>query len=256
VHPDSPLTDNICRPLALPVSITGQRSLQPHHVHPEQHPPPQRPPLTASQYQRSIYRGDTGRLAQAAQQQPGAASVSQATNGMLPAQSSAEQSAPTKPVPVLQEPGTIPETSNGPTDAAQELPVVPAAGASAAVAALSPTENSAPEGSSKPPPGQPGAVPGSSKAEQSQQTHQLSSSSTPAAPAVHPQPLHMPPLPPPTVHHVQMGTAEVNDILKVPFCFNGSLKRCVNEIICPDHPAWPSEIKDVQQKPSQSSVFC
>jgi len=175
---------------------------------------------------------------------------------MLPAQPSAEQSAPTKPVPVLQKPGTIPETSNGPTDAAQELPVAPAAGASAAVAALSSTENSAPEGSSKPPPGQPEAVPGSSKAEQSQQAHQPSSSSTPAAPAVHPQPLHMPPLPPPAVHHVQTGTAAVNDILKVPFCFNGSLKRCVNEIICPDHPAWPSEIKNVQQKPSWSPVFC
>ena len=206
-------------PPPLPVSITGQRSLQPHHVHPEHPPPPQRPPMTASAYQRSIYRGDSGRLAQGlagqAQQPPsGKASASQAAISQLPGQSSAEEQASTEPGPGQQYAASLSGIPDGAQDAAQGPVVARAAGASTTVTAPTVTPNALSGDSSGDSPGQPEAPASSRLPEPHQQAPQQGSSSAPAAPGVQPQPLHMPPLPPPAVHHVHRGRAELNDMLE------------------------------------------
>ena len=203
----------------LPVSITGQRSLQPHHVHPEHPPPPQRPPTTASAYQRSIYRGESGRLAQgpagqAQQLQPGAASASPAAISQLPGQSSAEEQAFTGTQAGKQDAAGLSGTPDCPPDAAQGPVVAPAAGASATVAALANTPKALSGDSSRDTPGQPEAPASSRQPDAHQPALQQGPSSAPAAPAARPPPLHMPPLPPPAVHHVLGGQAELNDLLK------------------------------------------
>ncbi len=202
-------------PPPLPVSITGQRSLQPHHVHPERPPPPPHPSVTASAYQRSIYRGDPGRMAQApagqAQQpQPGTASASQAADVQLPGQSSEAEQAPTEAGPRQPDAAALPEMPESSQGASQGSDGMPAASTDA----TAPAPTAVPEDSSKRSSGQPEGAAGNSMAEANQQGVQQSQSGTPAAHAAQPQPLHMPPLPPPAVHHVNMGRAELDDILK------------------------------------------
>ena len=204
--------------LPLPISITGQRSLQPLQVNPEQQqqqPPPQqqRPPMTASEYQRSIYRGDSGRQAagsagQAAQQQPGSVPVSHAGRLQGPQEPTAEKAGPADRAPDHKNE----QESVGADKAAPEQSVT------AAEAASSTAVTTNEEGMTKATTSQmvvPETAPASSQVQPAHAPQQQGLGSASGEPAVQAQPLHMPPLPPPAVHHVQMGKAELDDTLKV-----------------------------------------
>ena len=250
--PVSVRTQRVAPPL--PVSITGQRSLQPHHVHPEHPPPPQRPPMTASAYQRSIYRGDSGRMgpgppSQAQQPQPDTASASQAANLQLPEQSSAEEQACSEGVPSLQEDAPLPGTPDGSPDAAQASTVASAARHSASAAPpIVPEAGTSGDGSTQAS-GQPDMAEGSSKSEPKQHALQQSPSGAPAATA---PPLDMPPLPPPAVHQVHMGRAELDGLLKVDLTPSGTKALNLSQyfLSCPDRlqgqPTVSQVVQDVQ----------
>ena len=222
-------------PPPLPVSITRQRSLQPSHVGLQ----PLRPPMTASEYQRRIYRGDPGRPAAtcggpAAQGQPGSAPAGHETQEpeeqVTTAQGEAAQQQQWSSAPAShalgepEEPGGAASVSSEHVDLSQESEAVPQGSgrqeAGAAEAAKSPAEAAgsaaadvAAAGDS-PQKAIPEAAASSKKGADHSAPHEGSSSAA-QPPAVPVQSLDMPPLPRPEVRHVQMGKAEVDEVLKV-----------------------------------------
>lgn len=216
-------------PAPLPVSITGQRSLQPQHVSGGQPPPPppqQRTPMTASEYQRSIYRGDSGRLGQpapgqAAQQLPDAGIPCSAAAAAESAQPRALRSASAEPPQIRHALQPVHEKANGAPEAAQGKQAAPA-GAAGTVPMPAPYVKDGRSGSgSKVAVSQtagPEVASGSSQGEISSQQRQQSPPSTSRKALAQAPLLDMPSLPPPAVRHVHMGSAEVKEVLKVDTC--------------------------------------
>ena len=215
-------------PAPLPVSITGQRLLQQQHVSSGQPPPQQqqRTPMTTSEYQRSIYRGDSGRLGQpapgqAAQQLPGAGIPCSAAAAAESAQPRALRSASAEPPQVRHALQPVHEKANVAPEAAQGKQAVPA-GAAGTVPMPAPYVKDGHSGSgSKVAVSQtagPEVASGSSQAEVSSQQRRQSPPSTSRKAVAQAPLLDMPPLPPPAVRHVHMGSAEVKEVLKVDTC--------------------------------------
>ena len=222
-------------PPPLPVSITRQRSLQPSHVGLQ----PPRPPMSALEYQRRIYRGDPGRPTAAcggaaAQGQPGSASVGRETQEPEEQATTAQgeqadqqlwtsdpaRHAAREP----EEPGGSAPVCSERVDLSQESEAVPlgsgsqevgtaeeagtpakatASAAAAATAAGDSPQKAIPEAAA------------SSKKSADHRAPREGSSSAAQPPAVPAQRLDMPPQPRPEVRHVQMGKAEVDEVLKV-----------------------------------------
>ena len=212
-------------PAPLPVSITGQPSLQLHHVSGGQPPPQQqqRPPMTASEYQRSIYRGDSSRLGQpvpgqAAQQLPGAGVPCDAAAAADSAQPKAPRSASAEPPQVRHALQPVHEKANGAPEAAQGRQAAPAGAASTVPVPAPDVKDGHSGSSSKVAVSQtagPEVASGSSQAAGSSQQRQQSPPSTSGKAVAQAPPLDMPPLPAPAVRHVHMGSAEVKEVLKV-----------------------------------------
>ena len=196
--------------------------------------------MTASEYQRSIYRGDPGRLAAtfggpAARPQPGGASVGHATEeperqvtttqggpaeqqqcSSTPASHVArEPEEPEGAAPVCsehvylsQESEAVPEGSGSQNKAATAEQAGTPAKAASCAAADGAAAGEVPQK----------AIPKAaapSKEDAHRQAPLEGSSSAAQPPAAPAQRLDMPPLPRPEVRHVQMGKAEVDDVLKV-----------------------------------------
>ena len=222
-------------PLPLPVSITRQRSLQPSHVGLQ----PPRPPMSALEYQRRIYRGDPGRPTAtcggpAAQGQPGSASVGHETQEpkeqVTTAQGEAAQQPQWSSAPAShaarepQEPGGAAPVCSEHVNLSQESQAVPQGSGSqevgtaeeAGIPAEATGSAAADVAAARDSPHKaiPEAAASSKKGADHSAPHEGSSSAA-RPPAVSAQSLDMPPLPRPEVRHVQMGKAEVDEVLKV-----------------------------------------
>ena len=207
--------------LPLPVSITRQRSLQPSHVG-LQLP---RPPMSASEYQRSIYRGDPGRLTATcggATQEP-EQEVTTAQNG--PAEQQQWSSTPASHVArEPEEPGGAAPVCPQHVDLSRESDAVPEGSCSQKAENADQARTSAKAVScaaadvaavrDSPQNAKPEAAAASKKGANHRAPLEglRSTAQPPAAPA---HLLDMPPLPRPEVRHVQMGKAEVDEVLKV-----------------------------------------